>query len=252
MEKVKFKDEFSKQAKLYSKYRPHYPEELFKYISSLVQCNDLAWDCASGSGQAAQGIAPYFKNVIASDASAKQIENALEGKNIVYKVFPAEKTELESDSVDLITIAQALHWLKIHKFFMESKRVLKPEGIIAVWFYQLPVIKPPIDKIIRRFYQKILGKYWRSERQMIDNGYSGIPFLFQKLYSPKFKMTSNWCYKDLMGYLSTWSAVQRYKKDKRKDPLKLIYKEIAEEFTSGDQYIEIDWPLTVWIGKNQK
>ncbi|MFC2134171.1 class I SAM-dependent methyltransferase [Bacteroidota bacterium] len=252
MVKEKFKDEFSKQAELYSKFRPRYPKELFKYLSSLVQSNDLVWDCASGSGQAAVGIAPYFKKVIASDASAKQIENAISNEKISYKIFPAEKPDLETDSVDLITIAQALHWLKIHRFFTESKRVLKPDGIIAVWFYQLPVISPSIDKVIRKLYNKILGNYWRPERQMIDSGYSGIPFPFQKLYSPKFEMKSRWSYRDLMGYLSTWSAVQRYKTDKRKNPLKLIDKELAKQFRNVENFIEVDWPLTLWIGKNQK
>lgn len=250
MDKQEVKDHFSSQAGEYSKFRPQYPEELIKYISSLSLKNDLAWDCATGSGQAAIHLVKYFKQVIASDASAKQIENASPHENISYKIFRAEKTEIESGSVDLVVVAQALHWLKIHKFYSEAKRVLKPDGIIAVWFYQLPLITPAVDKIIRKFYSKTIGKYWPPERQMIDDNYSSIPFPFKKLYSPQFKMKSLWSFEDLTGYLSTWSAVKRFEKAKGKDPVNLITKDLMNCFGEVDNIFEVNWPLTVWIGKN--
>jgi len=250
MENEDFKDQFSIQAQSYSRFRPLYPDEMFKYIASLSYSNDLAWDCATGSGQAAFGLSKYFKKVIASDASAKQIENAIPDPKILYRIFPAEKPDLRTNSVDLITVAHALHWLKIHKFYTEAKRVMKPEGIIAVLFYQLPLITEPIDKIIRKFYKKVVGKYWLPERQIIDNGYASIPFPFKKLYAPKFEMKSLWSFEDLTGYLSTWSAVQSYKNEKGKDPVSIISNDLLKQFGDINNVFEVYWPLTVWIGKN--
>lgn len=147
-------------------------------------------------------------------------------------------------------LAQALHWLKTYKFFNEAKRVMKPTGLIAIWYYKLPVITPAIDKVISKFYTKIVGKYWPPERQSVDDDYSSIPFPFKKLYSPAFKMTSRWSYEDLVGYLSTWSSVQRYKTEKGKNPINLISKDLLKEFGEVDNIFEVNWTINVWVGMN--
>ncbi len=80
----------------------------------------------------------YFKKVIASDASINQIQHKFERENIDYRVFPAEETPFADDSIDLITVAQALHGFNIDRFYSEVKRVGKKEGgIIAVWSYAM-------------------------------------------------------------------------------------------------------------------
>ena len=127
-----FKDHFTKQAAVYAKFRPDYPDELFKFLASVSPSNELAWDCATGSGQAANGLAKYFNKVIASDASENQVLNAYKNEKIIYKVFPAEKADIESSTIDLITVAQALHWFNFENFYTEVRRVLKRGGIIAV------------------------------------------------------------------------------------------------------------------------
>ena len=59
-----FKNHFSTHTQEYAHYRPHYPEVLFSYLSSLCAAHHLAWDCATGNGQAAVSLAKYFDNVI--------------------------------------------------------------------------------------------------------------------------------------------------------------------------------------------
>lgn len=132
---MSFKDHFSVQAEHYSKFRPKYPDELFKYLGSLVDNNDTAWDSATGNGQAATGLAPYFGKIIATDASESQILHAEPHPKIEYRVAPAENSGLESASADLITVATAIHWLDTDKFYSEVKRVLRKNGVIAVWLY---------------------------------------------------------------------------------------------------------------------
>ena len=114
-----FKDHFSKQSADYAKFRPRYPQELFEYLASISPTRHLAWDCATGNGQAAVGLASVFDRVIATDASEKQIANAQRHERVEYRVALAEESKLKSTSVDLIMVAQALHWLDFPRFYDE-------------------------------------------------------------------------------------------------------------------------------------
>jgi hypothetical protein len=59
-----FKDHFSRQSAAYRQFRPGYPPELFAYLASIAPGRALAWDCATGNGQAAIGLAPHFTLVV--------------------------------------------------------------------------------------------------------------------------------------------------------------------------------------------
>src|ERR1043165_3827980 len=114
-----FKDHFSKQASDYAKFRPRYPRELFEYLGSVAPSRRMAWDCATGNGQAAVELAELFNRVIATDASQKQIANAQPHERVEYRVEAAEASGIESGSVDLIMVAQALHWFDRRRFYEE-------------------------------------------------------------------------------------------------------------------------------------
>ncbi|HMI78613.1 MAG TPA: class I SAM-dependent methyltransferase, partial [Ferruginibacter sp.] len=145
------KDNFSQQASGYAQYRPQYPEELFAYILRFVKEKKLAWDCGTGNGQSAKALSNYFEKVIATDISQKQIDNAYKASNIFYAVEPAEQTTLADKSVDLITVAQAMHWFNFEKFYAEVNRVAKPGAVIAVWTYNLLKISKEIDDLINEY-----------------------------------------------------------------------------------------------------
>jgi ubiquinone/menaquinone biosynthesis C-methylase UbiE len=248
MRKNNFKDHFSVTSNNYSKYRPDYPEVLFKFLSSLAPGHDLAWDCATGSGQAARGLVKCFHKVIATDASERQIENAIQHEKISYKVAPAHRTSIQTESIDLITVAQAIHWFDFDRFYNEAKRVLKQNGIIAVWTYNLLTISPEIDLIIKYFYFNIVGEFWPPERKFVENGYKTIPFPFRKLPSPSFHMSAKWTINQLVGYIDTWSAVKRYRDKKGSDPVESIEKELSKKW-DNTAVMEVYWPLSMVIGK---
>jgi len=159
-----FKDHFSDASNDYRLYRPRYPSELFAYLASISPERKQAWDCATGSGQAALELSGYFSKVIATDASSTQIESArCDDKTAVcFRVASAEKSGIEANSVDLITVAQALHWFDIQAFSKEVNRVLKPGGVLAVWTYNLLQIQPEIDAQVNHLYASILNDFWRS------------------------------------------------------------------------------------------
>lgn len=89
-----FKDHFSFDSGGYKKYRPKYPKTLFSYLSSISPAKNLAWDCATGTGQTAKGLAEQFKKVAATDPSVSQLKNADRNDNIFYVASTAEQSVL--------------------------------------------------------------------------------------------------------------------------------------------------------------
>jgi len=248
---MSFKDHFSQQSASYSRYRPHYPEGLFSYLASQVERHERAWDCGTGSGQAALELARFFAEVIATDASEQQIANALYHERVRYRVAPAEASGLDADSVDLITVAQALHWFDQERFYTEVRRVLRPGGVLAVWCYRLARVSPAVDAVLDRFYTEIVGPFWPPERELIDQGYRTVPFPFAELESPHFEMEAEWTLPHLLGYLGTWSAVQRYREQKGQDPLEVIQSELIQAWGRPETMASIRWPVYLRLGRHR-
>lgn len=244
---TEFKDHFSKQSGAYGQYRPSYPESLFQYLSDQSVAHDLAWDCSTGTGQAARALCPYFKQVIATDASAEQVHNAQGGDNITFRQAAAESSGLADASVDLITVAQALHWFNHEAFYTEVKRVLKPGGLLCAWCYELMSVSSEIDALILEFYDGLIGPYWPPERRYIEQGYRSLPFPFQEGELPSFHMETGWDIDQILGYLGTWSATQRYKNDKGHDPVALIAEPLRALWGERGRQ-KIIWPLAIRLG----
>ena len=262
MKPTKFKDLFSSNSKEYATSRPTYPRSLFEFLVGLVQYRNLAWDCATGNGQAAVFLSEYFEQVIASDASKEQIENAQPMDNIRYEVFPAERTTLADNSVDLITIAQALHWFDLDEFYNEAKRVLRKDdngggsggrgGVIAAWAYGLHSVSPEIDNITHLLYEDILSSYWPKERKIVENKYQDIPFPFQKIDTPVFKIELDWSLSELLGYLYTWSSVQKYFQKNNCDPIKQVYDSLGATWGEKNAWHKrkVVWPIYMRVGRS--
>jgi ubiquinone/menaquinone biosynthesis C-methylase UbiE len=246
------KDLFSNQAALYAKYRPTYNAALINYILSFVEQKQTAWDCATGNGQAALLYADYFEKVFATDTSAKQIAQANLHPKIIYSVGEAEKTSFADDSFDLITVAQAYHWLQFDAFFKEAKRVGKNGCVVAVWGYALAVAADEkINELVRYFYVDVVGKYWDAERKSVDEKYETIPFEFEKLPSKEFNIDVEWDAEELLGYFNTWSSVQHFIKANGYNPVD----EIADKIKSvwdDEKKKSFSFPLFLLIGRIKK
>src|SRR5512132_3696424 len=96
-----FRDHFSGAARLYAAFRPRYPEALFAALARAAPSVRLAWDCATGNGQAAVGLADHMTTVVATDASAAQLAEAARHPRVLYVRARAERSPLLSGSVDL-------------------------------------------------------------------------------------------------------------------------------------------------------
>lgn len=242
-----FQDHFSKQATAYSQYRPSYPPELFSYLADLAPGKKLAWDVATGNGQAARCLAPYFDRVWATDASSSQIAQATPNPKIHFAVEAAEASSLADESVDLVTVAQALHWFDQEKFFSEVQRVLRPGGIFAAWAYPLHQITPAIDEILFDFYENIVGPYWPPERRLVEQRYETINFPYPLLETPPFQFVLHWNIEELLGYLSTWSATQRYIRAKDQDPIPLVAAPLKKLWGPEEKRYRVSWDLILKV-----
>ncbi|MCU0443581.1 MAG: class I SAM-dependent methyltransferase [Microscillaceae bacterium] len=245
-----YKDNFSIQASDYAKYRPSYPPELIEFVAHLAPNRGVAWDCATGNGQTAVELTQYFAQVIATDASTKQIEQAFAHPKVQYAVASAENSGLPDTSIDLVTVAQAAHWFQFDNFYQEIRRVVKPRAILAIWGYGLMQISPAIDQVIHRLYYQILGDtYWDKERKHLDNHYQTLPFPFALLPAPEFKIQRHWNLAELIGYLHTWSSVQNYIKKNTANPLDLIRDELTEVWKNPDNQHLTTWDIYLKVGE---
>lgn len=246
---TEFKDHFSRHAKDYRRYRPHYPERLFEYLASLCRSHDRAWDCGCGSGQAAHALSRYFKAVVATDASAEQIGRAEPAGGIDFRIASAERSGLEDTSVDLVLVAQALHWFDFSAFYREVGRVGRPGGVLAAVAYGLLRVDPDVDRLVDDLYRDCLEHDWPPERHHIDERYETIPFPFAELPCPDIEMSVQWDFERFAGYLETWSAVRRHRERTGRCPVKSMIGELSAAWGERGSIKTVAWPLYLKIGR---
>jgi SAM-dependent methyltransferase len=247
-----YADHFSRVASAYATCRPGYPPKLFSYISGLPPRHELAWDCAAGSGQATLPLTDRFRRVLATDLSAEMLERAPRHPSVEYRVSRAEDSGLADSSTDLVTVAQALHWLDIEPFYAEVERVLAPGGVLAVWTYTSQLLDDAtLDAILTRFYTEVVGPYWPAERRHVEAGYRTLPFPYAELDPPALAMEERWTLPQLLGYLGTWSATQRFRETEGHDPVAQLADELASSWGDPVSVRLIRWPLSLRVGRKE-
>ena len=243
-----FKDHFSRLAAQYAQFRPKYPGALFDLLARVGPAHSTAWDCACGSGQATLDLAERFDSVIATDASAQQIAAAKPHPRVTYRVARAEESGIDPSSIDVITVAQSLHWFDRPAFYEEARRVLRPSGILAVWTYGIPRLNDSnLDRVMQSFYWETVGPYWSPERRYVEDGYRSIDFPFAEIPAPSLSMRENWTLPQFLGYLRSWSSVGTYVDAHGEDPVVQIEKLFLPHW--GTRARDVNWPLSLRLGR---
>lgn len=248
----------------YASFRPVYPTELFTSIASMVPSNGLAWDVACGSGQATNGLAQYFDQVIGTDLAQSQLDHAVKrSDNILYVACSAEdapdaiesKLPIKPQSVDLMTVAQALHWINTPVFFDNVKHFLRPGGVIAIISYNWPSFPESLalTSLLKKMAKVILGPYWAPQRQIVDNHYRDMEFPFEKVRedfeTPYMTMDTMWTLEAMFGYIRSWSAYQTAIKElDGQDPIDQLKNEIVEAWGNVEQY-RVVFPIYLLAGR---
>lgn len=245
-----FRDHFAPVANAYADFRPSYPAALFDWLAEIAPGRELAWDCACGSGQASVDLAARFRRVVATDASAAQLAGAAAHPRVDYRAAPAEASGLADAAVDLITVAQALHWFDRPRFYAEARRALKPGGLLAVWTYGVQTFDDAqVNAHVQHFYREVVGPYWPPERALVETGYRTLDFPFEELAVPAFAMTADWPLARLLGYFRSWSATGRYIQATGTDPVAALAERLAPAWGDPATARTVTWPLAVRAGR---
>lgn len=242
MSTPQFKDHFSGHAAQYAEFRPKYPPAVFAFVASLPERRLTAWDCATGNGQVAVPLADYFERVAATDASRDQIAHALPHPRVSYAVAPAHASGLAAGSVDLVTVAQALHWLPLSEFFKEARRVLAPGGAVAFWSYTRPVLAPDLDGTLLAFYSGTCGPYWPPERALVDSGLA-MPLPLDEVTAPTLEIQARLTLREFGGYLRTWSAVRQLARATGGDPVAAVEDEMRARWSEEGERRLVRWAI---------
>jgi SAM-dependent methyltransferase len=244
-----FSDHFSTQARTYARARPTYPPALFQWLAAECTRTECVWDCATGNGQAAIALADHFKKVVATDASSAQLAQAPARTNVDYRVATADCSGLPAASVDLVTVAQALHWFDVERFYAEARRVARPDALIAVWTYgRLQLDAPALDTLMQQFYDERIAPCWPPERSHIEDGYARLPFPFEQRSAPAFEMTVQWPLTQLLDYVRSWSATPAYIARHGVDPALELEALLAPLFGPAEALQRVRWPLQLRVG----
>jgi SAM-dependent methyltransferase len=245
-----FPDHFSLLAQHYVDFRPRYPLELFSWLASLCQDHQLAWDCGTGNGQAATDLAAHFERVVASDASAAQIAQALPHPRVDYRVAPAEHSGLPSHCADLVIVAQAMHWFDQSAFGAEVERVLKPGGVFAAWCYSgQHLADASVDGLVQAFYLERIAPYWPEQRRHVANGYCELVLPLPAIAAPEFTLSADWNLAQLLGYFRSWSATAAFIRQHGYDPVAELEPELSARWGDPGQSRRIEWPLTLRVAR---
>lgn len=237
------------QADAYAMYRPRYSTKVYDYILERLRGaspdgasprKELALDVCCGSGQVTVPLAAWFDSVLGVDQSLEQLRNAkaadlgASAGRIEYVAVSAYELHKVAapGSVDLITIAQAAHWLDLDKFFAASAEVLRPGGVLAVMGYaRAELDDPKAQQAFDHFYFNVLGAdrkpgepgcLWEVDRSLVDTGFavlensgSGLGPAFLRVGDPPARGGFERCWfrdpvrqrvGDFVAYLRTLSA----------------------------------------------
>ncbi|MDX5372261.1 MAG: class I SAM-dependent methyltransferase [Pseudomonadaceae bacterium] len=240
---------FGQRADAYASFRPQYPGALFDWLAANSPDRERALDIACGNGQASRPLRQRFDQVLACDGSLEQLRAAPDLAGIDCFAADAEALPLGVQCLDLIVVAQALHWFASPAFFAEVQRLLRPGGLFCAWCYGLLRIDPGLDTALDAFYHDTLRGYWPKGRASIDAGYADIQPPWSRIAVPGFAIELEWNLQQLMGYLSTWSAVQKLEQASGRDPLLALHPRLAALWGDGQQKRFVRWPLHFVAGR---
>lgn len=241
---------FSDKSDIYAASRPHYPQALFQYISSLPGELERAWDCACGNGQAALGLAEHFTHVDASDISAEQIAESFKHPNINYSVQSAEQTSYPSHQFDLVNVSQALHWFEFESFWEEVARLLKPDGVFVSSSYSWPVIDGgAIDQTLLHTLRRSVEPYWAPNNKLVWNQYRDVELPFEPLQTPELQLENHWTLAQFMDYLHSWSATRRCMEAQGQAFFTQAQTALSDHWGGPEERRLVRHPLTIIAGR---
>lgn len=244
---LRFADHFSGHALSYAVHRPRYPAALYDWLATAAGGAELAWDVGTGNGQVAQGLATRFARVVATDPSEEQLSHAVPHARIRYQ-RTTYQPDLPDASVDLVAVGQALHWFALEEFFGSVRRLLKPGGLFAAFAYAHSRVSPEIDALMRQYHDVTVGPFWAPEHHWIHAGYRTLDLPIAEIDAPPFEIVERWSCAQYLGFLRTWSSVQRLMRAEGDAKVLAFEAELMEAWGRQSERAVV-WPLILRAGR---
>jgi SAM-dependent methyltransferase len=142
---------FSRSAEAYERGRPGYPAEALELFLARLRSGAgparraTVLDLAAGTGAMTRPLLEAGLDVVAVEPVAEMraalpgLVRSLEGT--------AEAIPLGSGEVDAVVVGQAFHWFDGEAALPEIHRVLRPEGLLAL-FWNRRVDEDPVNRAI--------------------------------------------------------------------------------------------------------
>jgi SAM-dependent methyltransferase len=241
--------DFSGFAGLYATSRPAYPDALFDHLAALAPGRGTAWDCATGNGQAALGLARRFDRVVATDVSEGQIRHAFPHERVTYRVAPAEDSGIEDAVVDLVTVAAAVHWFDLEVFYREVRRVARPGCAFAAWTYHVARVEAPFQDRLWRLYSEDLGAHFAPQTRLVDDRYATLPMPGEELPSGAFHATATWGHAEIMDFIRSWSGTQSCIEAQGDGVIEAFGRELDRWVPRGAPPVDLRFPLYLRVSR---
>jgi ubiquinone/menaquinone biosynthesis C-methylase UbiE len=242
---------FAEGSHAYAAARPRYPAALFEWIAGQCERRTRVWDCATGNGQAAHGVKPWFERVCATDVSLEQVARATSSQGIDFVACAAERSPFRDASFDLVTVAQALHWLDFNRFWPEVARVARPGALFAAWGYDGLESTPEVDQRIVSPFLDIVSPFWAANNRILWDGYrdEDIRFPFERLQTPSFALELEWTAAQLIAYIETWSAYMLCLADPIAGERLREHRVAVDELLEPDTRFAVRMPITMVVAR---
>jgi len=259
-------------AAAYAKHRPETPEFMVDKAMQFLREKrkienknkfSLLLDVGCGSGQSIVKLSSYFDEAIGIDPSQSQIDEAKNTvclKNVRFQVGVDEKLPADGNTVDMVFVGQAFHWFNFDKFYEECSRVLKKEGCLVAFGYDIPFIESLNVDVSNNFdeIKEFVEKCHFDKR--IDHLFDHYKTLFHELPSrdkvlvDEDVMEKKMTLSNFINYLSSFSGYHNHRVDTIKELEKsMTEKEAMQKYTEDHDILQkLEKSLEKKIGKTDE